>query len=280
MAIRKKVAKKRQTRATKAPTSVVDRFKKKFGPKKIGHGTYRIDLDSWKQFSELIQGRGLTRNSLLYRGHINAHWELVPSLYRGVEEDKAGRLAERQLSEFKMAARGRCQTPGTEPDDHWWALGQHMGLRTPLLDWSTSPYVSLFFAFAGTDDYSDTGRRAVYVLDRNLIEQRCKVLREDDEDEEWLVRFVEPFSHENSRIVGQAGLFTLSPPGWSIEQWVNYEFEDQSDKLALIKILIPERDRANCLRHLNRMNISYLSLFPDIDGSAKHCNLRRDIRGY
>jgi len=277
----KKTARKLPTRASIAPKSVLERFKKRFRPKKIGNGTYRIDLDSWKQFSNVIQERGLTRNSLVYRGHSCARWSLDPSLYRNVEDPKrAARLTELQLSEFKMAARGRCQASASELDDHWWALGQHMGLRTPLLDWSSSPYVGLFFAFADTDDHEDTENRAVFVLDRNLIDRRCNQLRDEDEAEEELIRFVEPFSHENTRIVGQAGLFTLSPPGWSIEEWVNYEFDEQSEKLALIKILIPEKDRANCLRHLNRMNINYLSLFPDIEGSAKHCNLRREIRGY
>ena len=242
---------------------------------------YRIELTSWKQFGDVIQERGLTRNSLLYRGHTNSTWQLIPSLYREVDDPiKAQRLSQIQLSEFKMAARGRCHTSAADPDEQWWALGQHMGLRTPLLDWTASPYVGLFFAFAETDEYRDTEDRAVLVLDRNLIERHCDVLQDEYQEDDWLMRFVEPFSHENSRIVGQAGLFTLSPPGWSIEEWINDEFEDVPEKLALIKLLIPAKDRSNCLRHLNRMNINYLSLFPDLDGAAKHCNLRRMIRGY
>jgi len=50
----------------------------------------------------------------------------------------------------------------------------------------------------------------------------------------------------------------------------------------MIKIYIIENhsDRNDFLRFLNRMNINYLSLFPDLDGAAKHCNMRLEIDNY
>ena len=41
-----------------------------------------------------------------------------------------------------------------------------------------------------------------------------------------------------------------------------------------VKIEVPSSERASGLALLYRMNINHLSLFPDLYGSAKHCNTR------
>jgi hypothetical protein len=116
----------------------------------------------------------------------------------------------------------------------------------------------------------------VYILDRKKIEDKNDAIRETAQKDE-LIYFIEPFSHDNHRLVSQAGLFTKSPYNYEIEDWIDFEFREQPIAYILRKILLPGVDRKDCLRALNRMNINYISLFPDIYGAAKHCNLSREI---
>ena len=50
--------------------------------------------------------------------------------------------------------------------------------------------------------------------------------------------------------------------------------------LTLVKVLIPNKDRDDSLRSLNRMNINHLSLFPDLAGASMFCNLHSEVDRY
>jgi hypothetical protein len=47
-----------------------------------------------------------------------------------------------------------------------------------------------------------------------------------------------------------------------------------------MKITIPNGNRVDCPKSLNRMNINHLTLFPDMYGASKHCNHAAQMQLY
>ncbi len=105
------------------------------------------------------------------------------------------------------------------------------------------------------------------------------ILNLNSSDAEPELIFIKPLSDENQRLITQNGLFTRSMTNKSIESWVS-ENTSEEEGMALIKFLIPDSEREECLRTLNRMNINPLSLFPDLLGASKYCNLFSEIKNY
>jgi hypothetical protein len=200
--------------------------------------------------------------------------------YLSKHPEQLEKEAEAHLTTFRYAARGRRgMNPEQLSEIEWWALGQHFGLATPLLDWTRSPFAAAYFSFEElTQD--GTEFRAVYALHQDAVFRKSASLVGMDEEQGSrlpIIEFIEPLSDENARLVSQSGLFSRAPIGASIEDWIADAFED-SPEYILIKIEIPDEDRTSCLRSLDRMNINHLSLFPDLMGASRFTNLSLELR--
>ena len=245
-------------------------------------------LESWRDFTNLLESDFFNRHGvqLVFRGHRRHDWGLMPTLGRvttnGIITEV---LAEDQLDRFKRAVRGRLNdTELVNEDDELWSVGQHHGLMTPLLDWTYSLYVALFFAFHKEDDRDekDNPYRAVYVLNKSFLV---------DNEIETGIRVFEPRKDHHGRLVNQAGLFTFSPfdatlenkltdvladeEGFTDEELRSASEEEQPEILAryICKIYIRNEERDACVRHLRRMNVHHASLFPDLIGASDYCNI-------
>lgn len=249
-----------------------------------GHGIVSIAVSRWKHFPALVHEHFTDTKSYIWRGQRCSDWPLQPTLQRQLPGHiKAPEMwAKSHLHRFRYATRGRRgPVPAKLDDDNdAWALGQHFGLATPLLDWSTSPFVGAFFAFSTTGE-KQTATRTVFALHQPLVSSRSTQIRNKaDADDTSVIEFVRPRSDENARLVNQAGLFTRSPLGFTLESWVRDHFKSNTKARVLLKITVPDDDRDDALRMLNRMNINHLTLFPDLDGAAKFVNMHLDIAKY
>jgi hypothetical protein len=248
-------------------------------------GILEIHAKSWHGFVEYIQDELSNYRAYIYRGQREPEWKLAPSINR---IDGIKTLKVNTLHTFKQACRGRrgSSSPKLE-DDEWWALGQHHGLKTPLLDWTESPFVAAFFAFAtARAKQSLPQARMVYAIAKQQIQKKSDEIKKKGPKTILTsgneLNIISPQVDDNSRLVSQRGLLTSSLGfRYDIESWVRTHFKDNTN-VIMIKIAINENlgDRGNFLRFLNRMNINYLSLFPDLDGAAKHCNMQLEIDDY
>lgn len=217
----------------------------------------------------------------VFRGHGDSEWELETTLDRmlsrikplGVDLDSTYDFL---LKEFvhSIRARSGVQKDLSLNDEELWCIGQHYGLSTPLLDWSKSLYVALFFAFENASP-SGSGFRSVWAL--NLCPYVLSRIDRFNSGKEKKHHFkiIDPISDENLRLIAQTGVFTRQPLKFSIVEWVTATL--LPDAPYLIKINIPESERFPILRHLRLMNIHHGTLFPDIEGAARYCNQTLEI---
>jgi hypothetical protein len=236
------------------------------------NGVFTTELKSWREFHDIV-AKTLDYSCYSFRGQRMSNWLLEPSLARIIKNKKARikELMAEHLLTFQLASRGRRGTnpPPLTTDNDWWALGQHHGLATPLLDWTSSPYVALFFALAEPPSPDQTDYCVVFTAHRRRIELKNSALNKDDPFFTDEFEFFQPRSDENSRLVAQSGLFSRSPIGTDVESWVSTYFKGEENKITLLKVLIPYSERIECLKALHVMNLNYATLFPDLYGAGK-----------
>lgn len=245
-----------------------------FGDEAIDGLVPSCRIESWTAFEKLLSESGHdVGGEMIYRGQRRHEWQLAATLTRqfdggAIRDDVSGKL----LRKFSLAMRGRGFDLQDHTDNEVWAFGQHYGLATPLLDWTESPFVALFFAFADEDSPSEKENpsRAIFRLNMAALSELMPEL------------FFEPALGENARLVNQAGLFTVTPSNGDnlVSAIVNAVAEsgaanaDNAKEMAnyICKIHVPNKDRVACLSVLRKMNIHHANLFPDPTGASRYCN--------
>ena len=246
-----------------------------------------IRIGSWDEFLRAITDPPYS--NWAFRGERHAQWPLNTALARYFRDFQIHREAwpeqeGRILRIFKRKAHQYLAQPPAYGDDfQWLALMQHHGAPTRLLDFTWSPYVAAFFALERA-----TGEAAVWALNPTELgahEARKMPARPDITLPEMDPRIQGNFARYflkgnrpfiwmgepdtmNRRLIAQSGTFAL--PGvldMPVEE-ILARYPEPENMIA--KFVLPAGEvRDTGLRELYRMNITYATLFPDLDGLAR-----------
>lgn len=219
--------------------------------------------EKWHEFLSFLDQRMHSR--WVFRGQSCESWDLRPSAGRKPGYDPL--FEERVFRVFKKDARLHAHMPETNDWD-WLALGQHFGLPTRLLDWSTNPLVACFFALMDESQVKENAVVYAYPLaERQSVDPTDTVTWPSPfkiED----VGFMFPSSLA-PRISSQRGLFSIHPR--PDDAWRPKEIEEN-------RFVIPAEFRFTFQRKLFRLGVDAAHIWANLEGVCSSLKWQYDKR--
>ena len=240
--------------------------------------SYKFDEETPDEFKQIpLASDSSTNYASYYRGHSKVEYRLESTLERhlkifgkqfNIEKDYP-KLQEKYLKHCKrillnQSIDGYILLPSNLKDDDIWAFAQHYQLKTPLLDWTKSFFVALYFAFESQEENKKENEyRVIYELNeffnfdkKLIIESEMKI---------------------GNRINAQKGVFTkLSSREFDEIAKMNTNWGNEHVFHRLSKILISNELRKDVLAYLASINIDASTIYPDLLGKIKLCEIGID----
>lgn len=247
-----------------------------------------LECDSWAKLIEEVMRvtrefdlRHLPGAIPFFRGHGSTAYQLLPSLFREVDDGYYSDYDEENFYHEFRARAGALLNPGFSSWDILFLM-QHHRVPTRLLDWTESFSTALYFALENATDDVDVWMLDAYMLNKHLAKVDEILDVETDIGPEYFDLFIKrprekrpgwPTAaiyprRQMARLASQHGLFTLHVARQPLEAMEGAEF--------LTRFRLSGSAAEETRRFLGVMGVNDFSLFPDLDGLGRF--LRKRIR--
>ena|GEM_PF-3552664 len=176
-----------------------------------------------------------------------------------------------------------------------YAIAQHYGIPTRLLDWTDNPLVAIYMACNETIEHNLNSSNqyeafSVWVMPTSVpLVQYSKKMREDDNiivKENILSQLRVPYSN-NKNMTAQSGLFTICPLQKinseeefpqkikGVDEFTSEDIKGYGVNCDIFKISLVATECIKMMKILNAVGINASSVYPGYEGVKKYMDERK-----
>ena len=268
-----------------------------------------IEIKSWDEFEAALRALcgGSILENVIFRGSSTGEYDMRPSFARYLKWDPVDHRKVAYAKEYEAYQQFKREARHfLEPSIYaelreannplqWLTLMQHHGGPTRLLDWTTSPYVALYFAAESEPDKDGLVTIWQREITRSVQEDRygqafvdfmTAAQGTDEEittsvlfnpDRDGLPDMITGLSTNitTRRLSSQSGLFSLATnPLRDHGEIIEEILEGSGNERIYAKIVVKSEAKTHLMPRLRRSNLHGFSLFPDLQGLGKVCRER------
>jgi FRG domain len=234
-----------------------------------------LNINNWKDFKEYATK--FEPYAYIFRGQENASpWRLRTHFHRTGRSDLM-RFMNQDIPELhrNLSHLTTHQFKLDVPAENgsFFALAQHHGYPTPLLDWTYSPFVAAYFAYNNLtkEMRSEDKKVRIFIFNRKQwfadYPQLPKLAPARPH-----FSILDVVALNNPRMVQQQALVSVTNVD-DIESYIRNR-EQQSERTYLQVVDLPSSSRKEVMQELSLMGITAGSLFPGLDGVCRQLKER------